>query len=179
MLRNKIKSADSILAPKVSSNFYKDPYHPNGQLVYQLRNKVKTWFGMRNIENEFVDYKSHKINAQIQDIYSDLHTAYKKGDKVILQRSLSQNMLEFVKDLLRERRPNPFYRSISKVQCVSARIYQENEHLLPEDQWAQMTFKFDMLNHEEQPITQYNVFERNLADKMSYFDWKMSYMFDR
>jgi hypothetical protein len=27
-------------------------------------------------------------------------------------------------------------------------------------------------------ITQYNVFERRLADKLSYLDWKLSYVID-
>jgi len=30
----------------------------------------------------------------------------------------------------------------------------------------------------EKPVIQYNVFERRLADKLSYMDWKLSYVID-
>jgi hypothetical protein len=36
-----------------------------------------------------------------------------------------------------------------------------------------------LLDQEEQrKLTQYNVFERRLADKISYMDWKLSYIID-
>lgn len=35
-----------------------------------------------------------------------------------------------------------------------------------------------MLNFEDKKVTQYNVFERRLADKLSYLDWKLSYVID-
>ena len=61
---------------------------------------------------------------------------------------------------------------------IQSRNYAESDHLLPEEQWAQLTLRFNMLDHEEKNITQYNVFERRLADKISYFDWKLSYIID-
>jgi hypothetical protein len=63
---------------------------------------------------------------------------------------------------------------------VQARNYAETDHLLPEEQWAQLTFKYTLRESEtaEDLITQYNVFERRLADKLSYLDWKLSYVID-
>lgn len=50
---------------------------------------------------------------------------------------------------------------------------------MPEEEWTQITFKFQVgETEEEKSITQYNVFERRLADKLSYMDWKLSYVID-
>lgn len=53
---------------------------------------------------------------------------------------------------------------------------------MPEEQWAQLTFKFTVRASEDPAdntfTTQYNVFERRLADKLSYLDWKLSYVMD-
>ena len=92
-------------------------------------------------------------------------------------------MFEYTKALLREKRPNPFYRNISKLSLIQSRNYAETDHLLPEEQWAQLTFKFEVKASEDDAqdsnkIIQYNVFERRLADKLSYMDWKLSYIID-
>jgi hypothetical protein len=50
--------------------------------------------------------------------------------------------------------------------------------LLPEEQWAQLTLKCNVLNSEDQKVIQYNVFERRLADKLTYLDWKLIYIID-
>ena len=88
-------------------------------------------------------------------------------------------MFEYVKALLKEKRPNPFFKHAETIQLVQARNYAETDHLLPEEQWAQLTFNFTVKPDEgEGSITQYNVFERRLADKLSYLDWKLSYVID-
>jgi hypothetical protein len=51
-------------------------------------------------------------------------------------------MFEHVKALLKEKRPNPFFKSVNSIHLVQARNYAETDHLLPEEQWAQLTFKF-------------------------------------
>lgn len=50
---------------------------------------------------------------------------------------------------------------------------------MPEDQWAQLTIKYEVKEEEGKPsVTQYNVFERRLSDKLSYMDWKLSFVID-
>ncbi len=134
-LKNKI-NLDKTLSYTQSSFTYKDPYNPNRPLLSQLGNKVRTFFAIRNIENEFVDFKTHIIHDQFSEIYTDLHNAYKRGDKVILQRSLSEPMFEYVKALLREKRPNPFFKQVNNLKLIQVRNYAETDHLLPEEQWA-------------------------------------------
>jgi hypothetical protein len=42
-----------------------------------------------------------------------------------------------------------------------------------------LTFKFKVKPDDETaPIEQYNVFERRLADKLTYLDWKLSFNID-
>lgn len=57
-----------------------------------MKNKVWTFFSLRNVENEFIDFKVLYVDKQFDEIYNDLHNAYKRNDKVILQRSLSEAM---------------------------------------------------------------------------------------
>jgi len=134
-LKNKV-NLDKTLSYTQSSFTYKDPFNPNRPLLSKLRNRVWTFFATRNIENEFIDFKTHVISEQFTEIYTDLHSAYKRGDKVILQRSLSEPMFEHVKALLREKRHNPFFKNVSGVKLVQVRNYAETDHLLPEEQWA-------------------------------------------
>lgn len=177
-MRNKV-NLDKTLSYTQSSFTYKDPFDPNRNLLIRMRNKVWTVLAMRNIENEFIDFKPFNLEGQFKEIYGDLHNAYKRSDKVILQRSLSEPMIEYVKALMKERRPNPFHKGVETMQLVQARNYTETDHLLPEDQWAQLTFKFTIREAESNEVqTQYNVFERRLADKLSYMDWKLSYIID-
>jgi hypothetical protein len=82
-LRNKI-NLDKTLSYTQSSFTYKDPFNPNRSLLMKARNRIWTFFSLRNVENEFIDFKPHNVEAQFKEIYIDLHNAYKRGDKVIL-----------------------------------------------------------------------------------------------
>ncbi len=64
--------------------------------MYKLRNKFQTFFTLRNIENEFIDFKTFHVDTQFREIYHDLYNAYRRGDKVIMQRSLSEPMFEVI-----------------------------------------------------------------------------------
>eukprot|EP00347_Sterkiella_histriomuscorum_P008414 403345184 len=177
MRRAKV-SLDKTLSFTQSSFTYKDPYNPSGSMLYKAKNKFITFFSLRNMENEFIDFKTFHVDNQFREIYHDLHGAFKRGDKVILQRSLSEPMFEYCKALLKEKRANPFLKTVKSLHVIQARNYAETDHLLPEEQWAQLTVKFQLLDHEDQRKVQYNVFERRLADKISYMDWKLTYVID-
>ncbi|CDW85097.1 UNKNOWN [Stylonychia lemnae] len=178
-MRQKAKvNMEKTLSFTQSSFTYKDPYNPKGNILYKAKNKVQTFFSLRNMENEFIDFKTFHLDTQFREIYSDLYNSYRRGDKVILQRSLSESMFEYTKALLKEKRPNPFHKSIKSLHVVQGRNYAETDHLLPEEQWAQLTFKFYTIDQDDNKKVQYNVFERRLADKLSYFDWKLSYVMD-
>lgn len=82
-LKNKV-NLDKTLSYTQSSFTYKDPYNPNRPLLSKMRNSIWTFFAIRNIENEFIDFKTHNIQDQFSEIYTDLHNAYKRADKVIL-----------------------------------------------------------------------------------------------
>ena len=57
-------------------------------------------------------------------------------------------------------------------------MHSEADKLLPEEQWAQITMKIEGIEQNGQPLTQYGVFERRLADKLSYMDWKVALLAD-
>ena len=57
-------------------------------------------------------------------------------------------------------------------------MYSENDHLLPEEQWAQITCKLSGYSHAGDHQEIYTVFERRAADKLDYYDWKVSLMTD-
>ena len=61
--------------------------------------------------------------------------------------------------------------NVSAVKIMQARSYAQTDHLLAEEQWAQITVRFDGQNTSNE--RQYLMFERRLADKMSYQDWKL------
>jgi hypothetical protein len=82
-LRNKV-NLDKTLSYTQSSFTYKDPYSPNRNMLLKARNSVWTFFSVRNIENEFIDFKVFNLENQFKEIYTDLHSAYKRADKVIL-----------------------------------------------------------------------------------------------
>lgn len=121
-IRNKV-NLDKTLSYTQSSFTYKDPYDPSRTFLLKARNKVWTFFSVRNIENEFIDFKTFNMDKQFREIYHDLHHAYKRADKVILQRSLSEPMFDYAKALLREKRPNPFFKHIDTLKLVQARTY--------------------------------------------------------
>ena len=142
------KYIDNTIAFTESSFAYKDPYIPKSNMVYKLKNKITTFVSLRSIENEFVDFKTYQLHDQYRDIYTDLFNAYKRGDKVIMTRSLSQSMYEYNTSLLKEKQPNPFFRTINGLTMMQARIYANQDHLLPEDQWAQITMRYDLVDLE-------------------------------
>ena len=82
-LRNKV-NLDKTISYTQSSFTYKDPYNPNASILTKIRNRVWTFFSLRNVENEFIDFKPLYLEGQFKEIYTDLHSAYKRGDKVIL-----------------------------------------------------------------------------------------------
>ena len=53
---------DKTIAFTQSSFTVKDPYIPNGVMLYKLQNKIKTFFILRSFETEFVDFRSYNIN---------------------------------------------------------------------------------------------------------------------
>jgi hypothetical protein len=60
-LKNKV-NLDKTLSYTQSSFTYKDPFNPNRSLLMKARNKVWTFFAVRNIENEFIDFKVHALD---------------------------------------------------------------------------------------------------------------------
>ena len=100
-----------------------------------MKNKVRTFLTMRSLENEFVDFKSYQIQDQFTEIYTDLFEAFRRGDKVVLNRSLSKNMYEFNAGLLKtaEKKDNPYSKQINGLQLMQARSYANSDLLLPED----------------------------------------------
>jgi hypothetical protein len=180
-MQNKMRNAanlDATLSFTQSSFAYKDPYQPRGSLPYKAGNKMKSFFAMRSIENEFADFKVYNLDRQFREILSDLSIAYKRNDKVVMQRSQSQAMFKFTVELNKAKKPSPFLREIHTMTNMQARVYHENDHLLPEDQWAQFTMRLKGTKTDGTTLTQYSVFERRMADKLSYLDWKLSMLAD-
>lgn len=143
---------EKTLKHMTSSFAYKDPYKPAGGIFYKLRNKVQTFFSSRNMENEFVDFKTIYLQDQIPELYYDLMDAYKARDKNTLKRGLSESMF----DLLTTKNLEidvSFVPKIQKLKLVSARIYIGGQVYLAEEQWAQITLS---INNGEQ----FAVFER-------------------
>jgi hypothetical protein len=91
---------------------------------------------MRNIENEFVDFKGYNIGTQIKEVYGNLGVAYKRGDRVTLNRSLSTSMFSHTDSILKTKKENPFLKQVDSLTLLQARVYAESDHLLPEEQWA-------------------------------------------
>lgn len=82
-LRNKI-NLDKTLEYTQSSFAYKDPYRPHMNVAFKAKNKVWSFFAMRNIENEFIDFRSYEVADQFKEIYGDVYQAFKRSDKVVL-----------------------------------------------------------------------------------------------
>jgi hypothetical protein len=59
-LRNKV-NLDKTLSYTQSSYTYKDPYNPNRSFLMKLKNRIHTALSVRNIENEFIDFKPHNL----------------------------------------------------------------------------------------------------------------------
>jgi hypothetical protein len=62
-VKNRV-NLDKTLSYTSSSNSYKDPYNPNWNLIMKMKNKVRTFLNVRNIENEFIDFKPFYIENQ-------------------------------------------------------------------------------------------------------------------
>ncbi len=60
--RSKV-NLDKTLAFTQSSYTYKDPYNPKAPILYKVKNKVWTFFALRNIENEFIDFKTFHVDT--------------------------------------------------------------------------------------------------------------------
>mmetsp|Transcript_23967 Transcript_23967/g.32112 ORF Transcript_23967/g.32112 Transcript_23967/m.32112 type:complete len:93 (-) Transcript_23967:1937-2215(-) len=75
-----------------------------------------------------------------------------------------------------EKRLNPFLKDISRLSILQSRMYSENDHLLPEEQWAQITVCMKGYDFRGESQKVYTVFERRAADKLDYYDWKISLM---
>jgi hypothetical protein len=97
-MRNTV-NLDKTFQATVSSFAYKDPYQPSYNILKATRNSIWTFFATRNIENEFVDFRSYMITEQFTGIYSQVQAAFKSKDKVVLQRSLSQSMYPYCIEL--------------------------------------------------------------------------------
>ena len=80
-VRNQV-NLDKTLAFTKSSFAYKDPYMVNGGILYKVMSKVKSFVAIRNIENEFIDFKSYHLDSQFRDINASVFKAYTKSDKV-------------------------------------------------------------------------------------------------
>ena len=104
-----------------------------------VKNRVHSFFSLRNIENEFVDFKSYSLDRQFREIYTDLYVAFRRNDRVTLQRSLSESMNNHCVALVKSSKESPFLKQIDSMKNLQARIYHESDHLLPEEQWAQIT----------------------------------------
>ena len=174
-LKNQVNLNKTLQFTK-SSYAYKDPYLANGGLYYKFMNRVKSFVSIRNIENEFVDFKSYHLDSQFREINQSVYKAYAKSDKVNMQRSLSEAMFAHATALRNEKRPNPFLKKINRLTILQSRLYAENDHLLPEEQWAQITVLLKGLDYRGENQKLYTVFERRAADKLDYFDWKLSFM---
>ena len=88
---------------------------------------------IRNIENEFVDFKSYNLDSQFREIQQSVYKAYQKSDKVNLQRSLSEGMYNYAVALRHEKKANPFLKQVNSLKNLQSRMYSENDHLLPEE----------------------------------------------
>ena len=151
----------------------------NGGVFYKLQNKAVSFMALRSIENEFVDFKTYNMQRHFKEINAHVYQAFNKRDKVRLQKSLSESMFEYAKALHKDKsKVNPFVRDIHNLKLMQARVYSENDHLLPEEQWAQLTVRLTGTDAEGENVTKYTVFERRVADKLDYFDWKVSFLAD-
>ena len=153
---NKVKNQvnlDKTLAFTKSSFAYKDPYIIGAGPYYQVLNRARSFMAIRNIENEFVDFKSYNLDQQFREINKSVYKAYQKGDKVNLQRSLSESMFSYGVAMRSEKRVNPFLKEITKLQTLQSRMYADNDHLLPEDQWAQITVFLKGIDARDQEMS--------------------------
>lgn len=59
-IRNKV-NLDQTLTYTQSSHAYKNPYNPNANPLVKMQKKVSTFFSVRNIENEFIDFRNYRL----------------------------------------------------------------------------------------------------------------------
>jgi len=176
---NKMKNQvnlDKTLSYTKSSFAVKDPYLVNGGPIYRATNWVKSFIAIRQIENEFIDFKSYNLDSQFRDINAQVFKAFSRHDKVTLQRSLSEAMYAWALSLRQDKNANPFMKEIDTLRPLQSRIYSENDHMLPEEQWAQITVLLQGRDARGAPSKLYTVFERRTADLTDYYDWKISFL---
>jgi hypothetical protein len=76
-----------------------DPYLLNRPLLEKFKGTLQTYAHTRRLERHFSDFKSFYVDTQFREIYHDLYTACKRGDLVVLQRSLSDPLFEVLPTL--------------------------------------------------------------------------------
>jgi len=107
---------DKTLAFTKSSFAYKDPYMIDGGPYYKMMSKFRSFMAIRNIENEFIDFKNYNLDSQFRMINNSVYKAYQKHDKVNLQRSLSEAMYNYSTSLRNEKIRNPFLKEINNLK---------------------------------------------------------------
>lgn len=61
-VKNRV-NLDKTISYTQSSFAYKDPFNPKGSILYKIRNKIQNFFALRNIENEFIDFKTFHLDT--------------------------------------------------------------------------------------------------------------------
>ena len=136
---------------------------------------MQSFYALRMTENEFVDFKPYKMNEQFTDIARMCYRGYARNDKVLMARSLSEQMFSLLANRRDDKDTNPFLNadSVTLLQC---RIYSAGGSFMPEEQWAQVTVRQNGQNSKGEKSSYIAVYERRMSDKVEYFDWKISLM---
>ena len=126
-----------------SSNVFKDPYNPKAPFIKKITNWFLNFYYLRQIETEFVDFKTHSILPQTREIYNNLRIALNRSDRVVLRRSLSDPMYNYCEQLLSRKDENSpqkihdlLLSEARKMQIVQARVYAADDYLKPDEVWA-------------------------------------------
>ena len=85
-------------------------------------------------------------------------------------------MFNYASDLRSGKKPNPFLKEVTELTLLQSRMHADNDNMLPEDQWAQITVLMKGLQGSGKEAELYAVYERRAADKLDYFDWKISFL---
>jgi hypothetical protein len=62
-------------------------------------------------------------------------------------------MYQYVIALNKQKGANPFLKHVDRMSVMQARVYAEADHLLPEEQWAQITMRLKGYGHDEEYLT--------------------------
>jgi hypothetical protein len=137
-VKNRV-NLDQTLTFTQSSFAFMHPYQPRANPAAKLYNKVHSFFAIRSVENEFVDFRNYNLQTQFSEISQELFQAFRRNDKVVMQRSLSEGMFNHCVSLSKAGEQSPFLKQIDRFTRLQARVYAEADKLLPEEQWAQIT----------------------------------------